>query len=71
VKLLENAVKYSADGDIQLEIARDEHDGQAVAVLSVREPGQGPRQHLLPAATARRCARALSRRRGLTLRAGA
>ena len=41
VNLLENAVKYSDDGEIQLKIARDEHDGQAVAVLSVRDEGIG------------------------------
>ena len=41
VNLLENAVKYSDDGDVQLTIARGEHDGQPVAVLSVRDEGIG------------------------------
>jgi signal transduction histidine kinase len=41
VNLLENAVKYSADGDIQVRLERGEHRGRPVALLSVRDQGIG------------------------------
>jgi signal transduction histidine kinase len=41
VNLLENAVKYSDDGDIQVRLGRGEHRGRPVALLSVRDEGIG------------------------------
>ena len=41
VNLLENAVKYSDDGDIHVRLRRAEHRGHPVAVLSVRDHGIG------------------------------
>ena len=41
VNLLENAIKYSDDGDIHLQVGRGEHEGRPVAILSVRDEGIG------------------------------
>ena len=39
--LLENAVKYSAGGEIQVQVGRGEHEGRPVAILSVHDQGIG------------------------------
>jgi len=41
VNLLENAVKYSSAGDIEIRIGQTEHEGRAVAMVSVRDQGVG------------------------------
>jgi signal transduction histidine kinase len=41
VNLLENAVKYSDDGEIRVQVGRGEHEGRPMAVLSVRDRGIG------------------------------
>ena len=41
VNLLENAIKYSDDGDIHLQVRRGEHEGRPMVVLSVRDEGIG------------------------------
>jgi signal transduction histidine kinase len=41
VNLLENAVKYSDDGEIRMQLGLGEHDGRPVAILSVRDEGIG------------------------------
>jgi signal transduction histidine kinase len=41
VNLLENAVKYSDGGEIQVRVARGEHAGRPMALLSVRDEGIG------------------------------
>ena len=38
---LENAIKYSDDGDIHLRIGVGEHEGRPMAILSVRDEGIG------------------------------
>ena len=41
VNLLENAVKYSRDGEIQVRVGRAEHEGQPVVLLSIHDEGIG------------------------------
>ncbi|HLZ25136.1 MAG TPA: ATP-binding protein, partial [Ktedonobacterales bacterium] len=41
VNLLENAVKYSSAGDIEVRVRQTEHEGRAVALVSVRDQGVG------------------------------
>jgi signal transduction histidine kinase len=41
VNLLENAVKYSDDGEIQLQVGRGQHEGRPMAILAVRDEGIG------------------------------
>jgi signal transduction histidine kinase len=41
VNLLENAVKYSDAGDIELRVRQAEYEGRAVALLSVHDQGVG------------------------------
>jgi signal transduction histidine kinase len=41
VNLLENAIKYSDDGEIQVQVGRGEHAGRPMAVVSVRDEGIG------------------------------
>jgi signal transduction histidine kinase len=41
VNLIENAVKYSSAGDIEVQLGQTEHEGQAVAMVSIRVYGVG------------------------------
>jgi two-component system CheB/CheR fusion protein len=41
LNLLENAVKYSDDGDIRVQVGREEYKGRPVAILSVHDQGIG------------------------------
>jgi two-component system CheB/CheR fusion protein len=41
VKLIENAVKYASAGDVEVRVRQTEHEGQAVAMVSIRDQGVG------------------------------
>lgn len=41
LNLLENAVKYSDDGEIRVQVGRGEHEGRPVVILSIHDQGIG------------------------------